>query len=264
MRDEFLSLLKLINVHIKADEEKFEVINNKKRDHLKDILLKQQNFQLIQYDQYGMIYSNFYLKSTNNCYPTILISSHIDTVFQERDYFVREEEENIWGTFDNSITNTAIAYLMLHHNFKTKNILISFTLGEEIGGVGAYKTVRWLEEKQIKPQWVITLDVTNDNFHVPISIENIFSNRLGYSQEKLYGELSNILNQSGIRAGFSDIDAAGEDESCYYGKYKDMKWDCFSFCLPVKGPIHSEKGCCTEKIKIMPYIEGLKELLERL
>lgn len=51
---------------------------------------------------------------------------------------------------------------------------------------------------------------------------------------------------------------ADEDESWEYDEYD---WQCFSFCLPTCGPMHSNDGVLARKSGCLKYIETLERII---
>ena len=92
----------------------------------------------------------------------LIISSHIDSLYPR--HFTKDySKTELLGTFDNSITNAVILFLMVNRKLP-KNILVAFTGDEENEGKGAKETAVFLTEQdgiQSYFEFAITLDVSN-------------------------------------------------------------------------------------------------------
>ena len=132
----FIDLLEMVNIHSEDNGEVF--LCKKRRDKILEIL-KDSNWNKVADDGYLLIFNNGFRK---NPPKSVLISCHIDTVFNEGDYFIdfSDNGETLTGTLDNSASIAILLDAMLNFNFPS-NVFVSFTGNEESGMAGARKTV---------------------------------------------------------------------------------------------------------------------------
>lgn len=204
--------------------------------------------------------------------PLVVISSHIDCQHAITKCFSEVREDGtLKGTYDNSITNTAVLGLM-KENRLADNVVIAFTGDEEENSFGAISVSRYLKEKQ-KKFIVIVLDVTDMGWEekADFTIENDFWNeQLG---KKVISILENIHYD--WRYIPSDPDAipkyiprecvinveAEPDESW---AYDEENVSCFSLCIPTKGPMHSNRGVLARQKSFLHYTEVLEQIANQI
>ena len=198
----------------------------------------------------------------------LLVSSHVDCEAGITECFSREEKDDILkGTYDNSITNTAILALMME-GYLPEQVIIAFTGDEEKESKGAVEITRYLR-KMNRKFWVIVLDVTDFGWKegADFTIENNF-------WKKKMGEIvCSVANKTGFHWLFVPEDTddipvyipqnrvypeeAEPDESW---EYDEQNIKCFSLCLPVDGPMHSNEGIITRYSSFAHYVEMLRKL----
>lgn len=207
--------------------------------------------------------------------PVILVSAHVDCIFDIRKCFTRCEDNGLMlGTYDNAITNAAILWLMLQGELPD-NVLVAFTGDEEDDNRGARQVCRFFHAKQRKIACAVVLDATNDGWdrQADFTIENIFWRHDGAFGEKVIetaertGKRWFLVPESVSRIP-SNVKAeqlikhqAGFDESWEYG---EDKIECFSMCLPVKGNMHSNSGVLARQEGFANYAESLASVLHSL
>ena len=196
----------------------------------------------------------------------LLVSSHVDCEEKITEcFFIENTVDTIKGTFDNSITNTAILSLMLDGSLP-EYVVVAFTGDEEKDSRGAVEVTKYLK-KSNKKFFAIVLDVTDFGWKedVDFTIENNFWKK----------KIGMVICKNAKKIGYpwlfvpedpNDIPEfvpenqiipkeAEPDESCEYDE-QDIK--CFSLCLPVDGPMHSNKGVITRKRSFLHYMEAIK------
>ncbi len=189
---------------------------------------------------------NIFVVKNPSSKTSVLISSHMDTVFgtNPEDYGYGETGNGkIMGCFDNAVGCAINMELALNTSPRIKTYHV-FTTGEETGGEGAEYLISNLvkakegEEKIREDPLCITLDVTGENFGEPFNIENIYPllsvGRINELVKRHYGEKP-TLSPNGVF-----------DESMIYGKHARA----FSVCPVVSGMMHSES--CKMDRKNMP------------
>lgn len=203
----------------------------------------------------------------------VLISSHIDCVPQMTELFAKDyNEEYVDGTFDNCITNAAILFLMLNEQLND-DVIVAFTGDEECNSNGASQLVNYLSKKHIAPRATIILDVTDMGWEngASFTVENNFwSDELGKRvievvkrSNCLWKFVPSYVDNIPVFIDRSCVieEEAEEDESW---QYDECDYECFSFCLPVEGPMHSRLGVFARKRSITEYIDTLKNIINEI
>ncbi len=252
---DILKILKEVNVHSLDDGEKF--LCTERRDRIIG-LLKSSSWKKIVDDGFLLLYANFSFEAKQNLKNYVLVSCHIDTVFDENDYFVEEiGEGEIKGTLDNSASIAILLKSMLDNSFK-KGVLVSFTGDEERGMAGVKKTMIFLKNnlREIFDSLttVITLDITLDNYDKSVSIENLFFNRKisNLPQIRDRKDFENFVfeffDKNRIDFGYVPHEYAAPDESW---EYDEFGINAFSICIPTFGDdCHSLNGVSTTLSKL--------------
>ena len=199
-----------------------------------------------------------------------LVSSHVDCErWITRCFSSRISDELLKGTYDNSITNTAILYLMLQ-GLLPDNVIVSFTGDEERNSGGALETCRILRKYHISFRAII-LDVTDMGWdrEANVSMENNFLPADGVWQR----QLANCLNACHLRWCFVPSDPTHfplvipAENRIHEEAEADESWDydeegieCFSFCIPTEGEMHSDEGIYCRMESLMKYILTLESI----
>lgn len=156
-----LTLLKDINVLCRDNGTCFDKNNSQRVDVIKAVLSP---------TDYSVIHEKLYLlchKKELSKYgdDTILISTHIDCKQPDayntgitRCFSTLVSDDLLLGTYDNSITNTSVLYLMLQ-NMLPDNVMIAFTGDEEKDSEGAIQVTGFLKKQGIGFKCIV-LDVT--------------------------------------------------------------------------------------------------------
>lgn len=241
-----IDILKKINIPSSDNGKKFLCTN--RRDKIIEILTKSKWKKVVD-DDFLLIYNNKFDESYKDI---ILISCHIDSVFNKRDYFpIITNSGKIKGLLDNSASIVVLLKAMLENKLPP-NVFVTFTGNEEKKLRGASKTIDCFQKK-LKYRWkrlslVIVLDVSNKNWGNDVSIENLFieENPLDASTLKFQNVdsfieyITKILKKKNISFGVLKEDKAEEDES---NKYKKFDLNVFSLCLPVHIDCRENDDC---------------------
>ena len=146
----FPELLNRLTVDCKDDGTRFTLFT--RVDAIKEFL-SGSNYQLIHEGSLSLIYT----RKTDPSLWRVLVSSHIDCVYQN---CFMEETDHCWkGTFDNSATNAIIINLTLHDQLND-DVVIAFTGDKEMHSGGAIEVMHVLHKAEANPEFGIVLDVT--------------------------------------------------------------------------------------------------------
>lgn len=212
------------------------------------------------------LYSSRHISQINE--PVVIISSHVDCAENiTRCYSKLLANGLMKGTYDNSITNSALLYLMLENKIPD-NVLTAFTGDEECDSCGADALMEFAQGR-LDIRHVVVLDVTDMgwNREADFTIENNF----------WHAELGRTIIASAQTSGYKwcfvpsdeeDIPAyvnskyvipieAEADESWEYDEY-DV--ECFSLCLPVLGEMHSNEGVYARQKSFERYTDMLEKI----
>ena len=265
---DLLSVLQSVSV-LNRDNG-FSFTNTERLDAIA-LLLKNSSYRRAAADGLFHMYT---LKSVEDLdKPVIIVSSHVDCEYHITRCFATINDSNtLLGTFDNSITNAAIVYLMLSGK-QPDNVLIAFTGDEEENGRGAADVIRFIRKNNLEVLNVFVLDATEEGWvtEADFTIENDFWD------EEFGEEVVKLVRQSGYNWNF--VPGEPDEIPDYIPKqriinveaYADESWDydeadipCFSFCLPTKGEMHCNDGILARKSSFMHYTEVLERLLTNL
>lgn len=245
-------LLRRLTVDSKDDGKRFTITT--RIDEI-ETLLRESNYHLIHKGDLSLIYA----RQTDPTQWKVLISSHIDCVYQ--DCFMEDTGDYWKGTFDNSATNAALVDLMLHDKLY-ESVVIAFTGDEEINSGGAIEVMNTLYQLNTDLDYGIVLDVTEEGWddEAAFSIENDrgFDILTGYQI---------IQKLQASEKPCTLVHFAEPDETWDYGKGIENGFPplpCLSLCLPAKGELHGEAGVLIRKSSIIPYQQLLIELANNL
>lgn len=262
MNEGFYSILKRLAVVNYDNGCKFTV-----RDRLDAISELLKNTDYVKVNTDGL----FEMYTLNGIVPNnaVLLSTHVDCVKKITECYAEiQNGEYLRGTFDNLITN-AVAVFLMTENRLTENTVIAFTGDEEINSRGAGDAVRFLNGKGVSFKTVV-LDVTDMgwNQNACFTVENNFRFD-GFGRQVV-----SACEQTGKNWSFVPSDPnrvpdyvpenrlinteAECDESW---EYDDLGVECFSFCIPTCGPMHSNGGVTLRKSSLAPYIDTLADIL---
>ena len=199
----------------------------------------------------------------------VVVSSHVDCAEGITRCFARRSGDGVMrGTYDNAITNAAIIRAMLDGRLPD-DVLVAFTGDEEQGSKGADDVALFLKSRGLSVRAIVVLDVTDEGWEdrADFTVENDFW------REPLARKVVSFAESTGCRWRFvpSDLQAipacldaarlvpreAEPDESWQYDEHH---LPCFSFCLPVRGEMHSDEGVLVRKASFEQYCQALQEL----
>ena len=214
-------------------------------------LLENTDYQLLHKGNLCNIYGKKPVRNQS----VILISSHIDCVY---DYlFCREHEDlqMLSGTFDNSLTNACVIYDMIHGRLND-NVVIAFTGDEEEDAGGVKEVVRQFRKWNTNIALAIVLDITEEGWKEKrhFTVENdlginiMTGSRIVELLEK-YHDIYGFVHDS-------------EPDESY--DYDEEDIPCFSLCVPSDGDMHSENGVCVRTDSLSTYCNVLSELANGL
>jgi hypothetical protein len=198
--------------------------------------------------------------------PMVLISSHIDSLYTR--YHAGCSDGILCGTFDNSITNAIVIYLMLGNLLPTQT-LVAFTGDEEYDSNGADQVMTVLSKlhtSPLHPQFVLVLDITEEAYDTHgFTFENLFCQTSKKPRVLLRFQKKREIKTL-ICGGFAPVDVFviknGEaDESWQYNEY-DL--NCCSLCLPCKtltGDMHDNQGVFVKQNSVIEYADALQKIV---
>ncbi len=179
--------------------------------------------------------------------PITVLSSHIDTHRGITSPFSEiRDEKKLCGTYDNSITNTAILSLMLDDRLPD-TVVVAFTGNEENGMKGADDLGDYLL-KQDKKANIIVTDVTPRSYKG----KNVFSLENCCRSGSWTNRVIEVMTNSGFKGEFEEN--YEDDETLSYNRHG---FECFSFCIPTKGEMHDNSGLKTRISTYNKYVEAL-------
>lgn len=203
----------------------------------------------------------------------VVVSSHVDCERGISNCFTSVVDNNIMrGTYDNAITNASIIFAMLTEQLPDQ-VLIAFTGDEEVDSKGGKHLLKFLRSKSIEVKVIVVLDVTDMGWmeNADFTIENNFWNDIvgskiigiadssSYNWRFVPSDVGTIPQY--VSSDYVIMEEAEEDESWYYDEEKQQ---CFSFCLPVYGEMHSDDGVLVRKEAFYNYSEMLVKLLQEV
>ena len=185
----------------------------------------------------------------------ILISSHVDCVYNRLFCEETTDGQYLRGTFDNSITNACVLSAMLKGPL-SDNVVVAFTGDEEKESGGAYEVVEKLRECDSHIALAIVLDVTEEGWEErnlftienDLGIDILTGHRIISTLEKYQGEY-----------GF--VHDSEPDESY---DYDEEEIPCFSLCIPSLGDMHNERGVLVRRESLSIYCDVLSDLTNAL
>ena len=246
-RTERIDLLHKIAHTINHDHNGHFVAGETERLELIQELLKETGYRLTEV---GLchLYSKIPLTELKEKQDSIIvISSHVDTHENITEPFSEIREENkLYGTYDNSITNAAVLTLMLEERLP-EHVVVAFTGNEEQAMRGATTLGMYLNDHHIRAKVIVT-DVTDRGYKG----KNAFSLENSCNCSRWTVKVMKTLADSEFKWKLRDIYM--DDESCsYYG----LGFECMSICIPTKGKMHSNSGLKTRLSTYNKYIDAL-------
>lgn len=266
--DVFLDLLDQINIMSRDNGKKFT--DTGRLDVIRD-LLWDTPYRRVNAQGLFHMYARKPLHLIGG--KMILVSSHVDCqVGITKCSWKVKDSEYLRGTFDNSITNTAILYLMRKGDLPD-NVVVAFTGDEEEDSHGARQAVKYM---QAQGKWfgVMVLDVTDMGFaeKLHISVENDFWTE-GVGRQVI-ALMQKLEEEDGVRWAYVPSDPAGvpafvpqeknlgeEAEADESWAYDEKGIPCFSLCIPVEGNMHRNAGVLASRESVRGYTCALERLL---
>lgn len=241
-------VLKQVNVDCKDNGHEFFVTSR-----------LQAIAQLLSKSEYKLLYSGrlcqIYGKQPIKGKSVILISSHVDCVYDRLFYEETANGRCLKGTFDNSITNACVLMNMIRDEFDD-NVIIAFTGDEEENSGGAYEVVKILRRWNCHIVIAIVLDVTEEGWKEQYNFT--IENDLGIDIFTGY-RIINTLENNKCKFGF--IHDSEPDESY---DYDEEEIPSLSLCIPSFGNMHSEKGILVRREDILSYSNVISLLANML
>ena len=131
-QQDFFDILQTVTVDCKDNGECFTVTD---RVAAVERVIERTNYKLISRQPLALLYAKHPVCEGDR---VLLISSHIDCVYSR--CFSADEGDCLRGTFDNSFTNAALLWNMVH-DCLPDNVVVAFTGNEESDSQGAVQTV---------------------------------------------------------------------------------------------------------------------------
>ena len=244
---DLFDILQAVTVDCKDNGECFTVTD---RVAVVERLLENTDYKPVARKPLALLYAKRQLREGDR---VLLISSHIDCVYDN--CFCADEGECMRGTFDNSFTNAALLWNMLHDKLPD-NVVVAFTGNEESDSQGAVQTVVALGQMGCEVAAALVLDVTNEGWES--SALFTIENDLGIDILTGYNIISS-LEQYGGRFAFKHN--ALPDESWDYADYGIPS---LTLCVPVGGELHGDAGVLLRKESATEYCTVLSLLAGRL
>ena len=237
---DFFDILRTVTVDCKDNGECFTVTD---RVAVIERVLENTEYKLISRQPLALLYAKRQVCEGDR---VLLISSHIDCL--HGDCFCSDDGDSLRGTFDNSFTNAALLWNMLHDKLPD-NVVVAFTGNEESDSQGAVQTVVALGQMGCEVSAALVLDVTNEGWES--SALFTLENDLGIDILTGYNIISS-LEQYGGRFAFKHN--ALPDESWDYADYGIPS---LTLCVPVDGDLHGDAGVMLRKESALEYCNVL-------
>ena len=244
---DFFDILQAVTVDCKDNGECFTVTD---RVAAVECIVEKTDYKLISRQPLALLYAKRPLREGDR---VLLISSHIDCVYSR--CFCADEGDCLRGTFDNSITNAALLWNMLHNNLPD-NVVVAFTGNEESDSQGAVQAVVALGQMGCEVAAALVLDVTNEGWESGALFT--LENDLGIDILTGYNIISSLEAFSGK---FAFKHNALPDESWDYADYGIPS---LSLCVPVGGELHGDAGVLLRKESATEYCNVLSLLAGQL
>ena len=237
---DFFDILRTVTVDCKDNGECFTVTD---RVAVIERMLENTEYKLISRQPLALLYAKRQVCEGDR---VLLISSHIDCL--HGDCFCSDDGDSLRGTFDNSFTNAALLWNMLHDKLPD-NVVVAFTGNEESDSQGAVQTVVALGQMGCEVAAALVLDVTNEGWESGALFT--LENDLGIDILTGYNIISS-LEQYGGRFAFKHN--ALPDESWDYADYGIPS---LTLCVPVDGDLHGDAGVMLRKESALEYCNVL-------
>ena len=246
-QQDFFDILQAVTVDCKDNGECFTVTD---RVAAVERIIERTNYKLISRQPLALLYAKRPVCEGDR---VLLVSSHIDCVYSR--CFCTDEGDCLRGTFDNSFTNAALLWNMLHDHLPD-NIVVAFTGNEESDSQGAVQTVVALGQMGCEVAAALVLDVTNEGWESGALFT--LENDLGIDILTGYNIISS-LEKYDERFAFKHN--ALPDESWDYAEYGIPS---LTLCVPVGGELHGDAGVLLRKESALEYCNVLPLLASYL
>ena len=243
---DFFDILQTVTVDCKDNGEFFTVAD---RIAVIERMLESSNYKIVARQPLALLYAKRQVREGDR---VLLISSHIDCVYGA--CFCADEGGCVRGTFDNSLTNAALLWNMLHDGLPD-NAVVAFTGNEESDSQGAVQAVVALGQMGCEVAAALVLDVTNEGWESGALFT--LENDLGIDILTGYNIISSLEKYDGR---FAFKHNAQPDESWDYADYGIPS---ITLCVPVGGELHGDAGVLLRKesaleyCKVLPLLAGL-------
>lgn len=202
----------------------------------------------------------------------VVLSTHIDCQKNITKCFSEVLDNGlIRGTYDNSITNSAVVTLMLEDRLPD-NVVVAFTGDEELKSRGAIALINHLREYH-KQFVTVVLDVTGMGWTeaADFTVENDFWKE-AFAKAVIKASIETgfhwkfvPLNPQNIPT-FLPQDAvipfkAQPDESWTYGA---NGVEVFSLCIPVAGNMHCNDGVWARQEGYVRYVDAVEAIVKNI
>ncbi|MDR1578818.1 MAG: hypothetical protein LBS35_00545 [Synergistaceae bacterium] len=220
----------------------------------------------------ALIYEHNHFAQNTERSDIVVISTHIDCVYWK--LFVEDQGECFLGTFDNSATNAAVLHLMCQGMFN-EYVAIAFTGDEEEEeGEGAEEVAKYYAGNNYHVKSIIVCDLTNAKWRIgeDFTVENLYEADVSRDYYRRR-QLSSIYRTESAfsKAIFEPLHAFTEKvayirraEPDETDNYSEHGFACFTFCLPCRGDMHSERGVLIRKKSLEIYAKALASLANSL
>ena len=180
--------------------------------------------------------------------PTLLVSSHVDSVYQTHWARVDDAQGTLSGTIDNSVTNATLLSLTLAGGLPP-NALVLFNGDEERMSRGIAQAIRFLHSQSERfgsIAFTIVLDVTFEWSDDGYTLENYFASSRPTGARHFPNEhaLKQLLQETFPHAHYVHHDDAGEDDAW---EVDEFDLSCLTLCLPARAHPNSrdpDDFCC--------------------
>lgn len=230
-----------------------------------DSLLWNSRYRRVNPDGLYVLYA---VKPLAQIERPVLISSHVDCVPAMTRLFTGDcGADQIRGTYDNAITNAAVLWLMLENKLPD-NVLVAFTGDEEEDSRGAVQLCRYLSQIGKRPALAAVLDVTDMGWAegADFTLENNFwtdaQGRMVVAAALAAGNWRFVPEDVDEIPAYVpwDLVIPEEAEADESWEYDEADQPCFSLCLPVCGPMHSNSGVLARKSGCLAYLDALERI----
>ena len=237
--------------------------------------LEDSPYKEMRRNHFSLWYKKDGSQKLNKNEPLYIITSHADNVSAITEPFseILENNHYLKGTYDNMGTNAASVILMKEEDLPA-NVVFAFTANEESGACTGIKTVikTFAEINGFTNIKGIALDVTYEGYDEGMlySIENMSGSMVNESfvtglnmepegkQTFSVTPISNKATPEGLGSDYFSGSYGMYDEGFVF---ESRNIPGLSFCLPVKGEMHSNSGTKCKQPTFEGYVLSLASLI---